>query len=694
IESTKQLKKLNRLIGRLRRVICRAIDRQLTDEERNRIAAMKGQEEERNRIAASRDQAKFDIEMLVDPAYTVERFIRPVGAQRKSGNCVEFLQYNPESTITLADLEDLVGNGDELSADQDTGADAPSLMDIEKAREAFANLPPEKADDYDAWVKVMLAAKFYGLRDECENWSMLSAKYDAESFDEKWNALPDVSEIRVGSLVMWAKGTGWVPSWEQHWLANEEQHWLANEEQRTENAVATRFIDHFGDDLRYVPKWGKWLVWDGTRWANDDGDVRVRNLTRNFVHSFWSDVGDFVSEPKTEQAKATTARQFVKSVNKRHAIESIVALAKSDRRVRVEHDKLDANPMLLNLQNGTYDLESGKFRGHSRVDLITQVAGVAFDPSAECPKFMETMSLIFDSAELREFVQRIFGYSMSGDTGEHILPIAIGSGFNGKSTLWNVLVDIAGDYGTLANESLLLGDKNAHPTEKAQLYQKRIVAISEPDKGAKLREARVKELTGDSFITTRRMREDFWTFRRTHTFWLSTNHEPEITGTDDGIWRRVKLIPFDVNLKDRVKPIPDYHNWLVKNEGPGILNWLLEGFAKYQRDGLHDPPEVVKRGSTYRSDQDEIGTFVAECCDEGAELQVPANKLFQEYQWWGGKLSKTKFGREMGARYKKYRPSEGEFRNVTIYHGISIIKPKKPKKPVNPSVKSDFEHLL
>ena len=122
---------------------------------------------------------------------------------------------------------------------------------------------------------------------------------------------------------------------------------------------------------------------------------------------------------------------------------------------------------------------------------------------------------------LIDYIQRVFGYSISGDCGEAILPIALGGGENGKSTIWNPIIEIMGDYGYVAPESLIMGDGQEHPTSMASLMGKRVVCVQEPQKGVRLNEARVKDLTGDQVVTARRMREDFWTFRRTHTFWIS-----------------------------------------------------------------------------------------------------------------------------------------------------------------------------
>ncbi|WP_436715067.1 phage/plasmid primase, P4 family [Roseiconus lacunae] len=554
--------------------------------------------------------------------------------------------------------------------------DDTTEANIAKVREALPYVHRKHADDYVMWITIGQACFNAGgneLRADWMGWSESSQKFDLEECEAKWDSFvedggrSEDEQLGTGTVVHYAKQNGFKPSW------CKPGAWLASAQGRNQNALATMFIDRYGADLRYVPAWKKWIVWDRKRFVIDEGGTRVTGLVRKFTKGLWQDFGAYAKRVAGDDGKAKTASHFVSSANSKSSIAAIGDLAKSDPRVLVDADQLDADPMLLNVQNGTLDLRSGEFREHSREDLMTQVASVSFDRLAKCPQWEDTCRMVFDEDdELIAYVQSVLGYSLSGDTGEHILPIAWGSGFNGKSTIWNAVLELAGDYGFLANESLLLGERSMHPTDKASLFQKRIVAISEPDKGCKLRESRVKELTGDDLITARRMNEDFWTFRRTHTFWLSSNHLPTISGTDDGIWRRIKLIPFAVNIRDRVDPVPGFHKRLVDSEGPGILNWLLAGFQNYRQNGFIEPAAVRDSCSAYRQDEDELARFIAECCDAADGLVVTATRLFDEYRRWGGKLNRTNFGREMGSRFDKEKPTSGEFRRKTIYRGLAL----------------------
>jgi P4 family phage/plasmid primase-like protien len=456
--------------------------------------------------------------------------------------------------------------------------------------------------------------------------------------------------------------------------------WLLDETQRTDNALASRFIDTIGMDLKFVTDWQVWLVWDGCRFKLDKGGTHVLKLARKFAKQLWRDCHAIAEDNSVPNNVASVARKFVHAANKREGIKAFIELAKADHRVMILHDDLNANGDLLNVSNGTVDLSTGELREHQRSDLLTQIANTSYGETAGCPRWENAIDLIFaGDGELIRYVQQVLGYSLVGSGGEHILPIAYGSGCNGKSFVWNTIVELAGEYGCVANDTLLLGDKNAHATEKANLYQRRIVAVSEPEQGVAMKESRVKELTGDSFVTARRMKEDFWTFRRTHTFWLATNHLPRVSGTDDGIWRRLKVIPFNVDLREKTAPIPNYHRVVLEAEGPGILNWLIAGYADYQKHGFVEPDAVRRLCQSYRQGEDHIEQFLRECCIIAPSHSAQAKELFTAYRTWGGLLSNTAFGVRITERFEKTKTSKGAQRNCIFYHGVGLATDKLEK---------------
>jgi len=460
---------------------------------------------------------------------------------------------------------------------------------------------------------------------------------------------------------------------------------------RTDTANARRFVEQFGREILHVPPWGKWLSWDGSRWKDDSGVGAHQRATRYSV-SLWDHLPELASRMLKKELDSVVS--FIRQTNQAPKIAAFMKLAQTHPSVVCTVDELNADPMLLNCVNGTLDLSTGHLRPHNPADRITQITKVAFDPEALCPKWEETLSLIFDGNNgLVRYIQQLLGYSLSGATGEHILPIAYGNGCNGKSTVWNTIAELLGDYASLANEELLMGEKSNHPTEKAALYQKRFVAISEPERGSKLKESRVKELTGDRTITARRMHEDFWSFERTHTFWISSNHLPRISGVDEGIWRRVKLIPFLVNIRDKVAPIADFDKWLIQHEGRGILAWLVRGHLDYLANGLIEPDAVTAATSNYRADSDALGEFLTEYTVDEAVAEATAGELFKVYsESFGGKWNQATFGKAMAERYTKTKGWRSPNRGKVIYTGLRLrtAKDDESEEVLPPATSSDI----
>ena len=455
--------------------------------------------------------------------------------------------------------------------------------------------------------------------------------------------------------------------------------WFEDPTNQTENELSINFINVHKHNLRFVPEWKRWLAWDSKRWAIDHNSNRTLQQGRRFASQLWDDFPKVMRKKIDQELEVNRTYSFLKQANKQHGINAFIDLAAADRRVVIDMKMLNSNPLLLNVPNGTLDLETGQLREHRQSDCITQLAGVSFDAAATCPRWEDALRMIFaGDVEVIRYVQQVLGYSISGLQSEHILPIAYGAGCNGKSMVTNLILKILGDYGYLANDSLLLGVKDAHPTEKAALYQKRFVAVSEPGQGSQLKESRVKELTGDGQINARRMHEDFWTFERTHTFWMSTNHLPKIAGNDEGIWRRVKLIPFTVDLRNVTKPIPDFDKLLFEEEGSGILNWLLRGFMDWKQNGFIEPEAVRVAIGDYRQEEDVLSAFIEERCVVGKAWQATSMELYEAYKNFARvkgevALSTTAFGRQMGHRqFEKRQPTAGEFRRKTLYLGIGL----------------------
>lgn len=455
---------------------------------------------------------------------------------------------------------------------------------------------------------------------------------------------------------------------------------IASPVYRTDAANAKRFVDEFSPKIRFVPAWKKWLAWDGKRWQIDSAQVIVRRQALHWAKRLWLEYGS--ARSLLNQRDASVIEAFVKYANSSTGIAAMLTLAQSDERVLISHSDIDKEPLLFNLRNGTLDLKTGKLRRHDPNDLLTQVSPTEFDENATCPRWLSTLQLVFsDDKELIEYFQSMVGYCLSGLTGEHFLSVWWGGGRNGKTTLWQTIYGVLGeDYALKAADGLLLGDRDGHPTDVADLFRKRFVVISEPEQGANLRESKVKQLTGDSLIKARRMKEDFWTFTRTHKTFVATNHKPKISGQDEGIWRRVKLIPFLANLEKVTDEVKDFDVVLIRDEAAGIFNWLLAGWQRYQKFGLIDPSSVKAATLEYRSESDPMAEWITDYCTLGNDEIMIATEGYQSFNGWQTsngvpekyRWTQTYFGRQMGERFRKETPSSGHYRKKPIYFGVSL----------------------
>jgi putative DNA primase/helicase len=360
-------------------------------------------------------------------------------------------------------------------------------------------------------------------------------------------------------------------------------------------------------------------------------------------------------------------------------INAMLSLAQSEPGIPVLPADLDSDPWSFNCVNGTVELRTGRLREHRREDRITKLCPVAFRPEAACAAWVRFLGAVFEGdGGLVAFVQRLLGRCLSGDVSEQILPIFWGGGANGKSTLVNAVLETMGpDYSMKAPAELLMQSKgDRHPCELAQLFGMRLVVASEAHQGRRLNEALVK---------ARRMQENFWQFNPTHKIIFLTNHKPVVVGTDAGIWRRLRLVPFGVRFWDPFeaanegKDLPgalrqDKHlSEKLQAEAEGILAWMVRGCLDWQRDGLTLPEKVRTATAGYRQSEDVLARFIAECCVTGTEHRCRSGKLYDAYKRWAEAngeepLSGRRFGEAMSERdYARYTS------NGTWYRGIALL---------------------
>ena len=396
---------------------------------------------------------------------------------------------------------------------------------------------------------------------------------------------------------------------------------------KTDEHLAQVFCELHGANVLWCDKWRKWLIWGGQKWDIDD--KLAVNLKARDVASFFLKKADGAEADHDRKSFIDLAR-YAAAHNRQTAF---LNLAKTQLAVLPED--LDASPTLLNTPAGTVDLSTAELQPHNRQDLITKMTTASLENlAAEPVRWNRFLAEIFqDNTDLIEFIQRSVGYAMTGEIRENVLFILHGDGANGKSTLIETVTHIWGDYAKPAAPDLLLRKRSeSHPTGVADLMGARFVSSVEADDGKKLNEAVVKRLTGRDTIKARFMAQDFFQFEPSHKLFLAVNHKPEVEGRDQGIWRRIRLIPFEVEIAEDKQDAKLLDKLL--QEGEAILAWAIRGCLDWQKEGLGIPAAVKDASQAYREESDVIGRFFDDCCILESGHQTQASLLYQAFRNW------------------------------------------------------------
>lgn len=425
----------------------------------------------------------------------------------------------------------------------------------------------------------------------------------------------------------------------------------------TDAGNSTRLARIHGDRLHFIPEWSKWLVERDGFWTVDHEDVRVRELAKDVGHELKRQAAD---EDDTDRSKKLF-KWGLRSLSSGR-ITSMVNLARGIEGIPLDYRQLDADGWLLGVENGVVDLETGELREADPDDLITRRCRTVYDPDAEAPRWERAMEEWFPDEELRNYVKRVAGAALVGGQHEHRLIIHYGHGANGKGVFHRTLQHVLGDYAGVVHLSLLVQQKHSeHDTVKADLFRKRLAVASETERRVRLREASVKNLTGGDRITARRMREDPWEFEPTHSIWLQTNHLPEISGRDRGIWRRIRVVKWESVFEG--EDADPHLDEKLEEEAPGILRWLVEGCLAWQERGLDEPEAVVRETLDYRESEDTLTRFKA---DVGLafhrELEIRAQRLQELLTDWAQEEGVSPPRQEIGTWLREHDCSKKQKR--------------------------------
>jgi putative DNA primase/helicase len=383
-----------------------------------------------------------------------------------------------------------------------------------------------------------------------------------------------------------------------------------------DDALALCFTEKYGDQLRYTAQWGRWTRWNGHRWEVDD-TLAVYDLARQICR-----------EAAATSGKANIAQRITSA----NTIAAVERLARSDRRHAASVSQWDSDEWILNTPGGIVDLRTGKLHPSDPLKYCTKSTSVT--PDGDCPMWRQFLRQIANNDDaLVSYLQRAFGYLLTGSTREHTLFFLYGTGANGKSVTTGTLTGILGDYAKVAPiETFTATHGDSHPTDLAGLQGSRCVTAAETEDGRRWAESKLKALTGGDPLSARFMRCDFFQFTPQFKLLIAGNHKPGLKTVDEAMRRRFHLIPFAVTIPEdqRDKELSEK----LRREWPGILQWMVAGCLDWQRIGLAPAEAVTKATADYMTSEDSLGIWLADRCEDDRAGWTSTKALFQSWKSW------------------------------------------------------------
>ncbi len=429
--------------------------------------------------------------------------------------------------------------------------------------------------------------------------------------------------------------------------------------QRGERGCAELLLERFKDETLYNHDTKEWLKYDSGVWVKDS----ISNITwrsQKFLLEVFTEVArlaegqefrlkqfarddsdnelEFKREASRYKKYALSFDKTKKAITYKKTLDQILALLATEEDIGTATIDFDQHPLLINLQNGYYDLEQDQFYDSDPKKRFLCQFRTNYIPEAKSDKWIKFLETILEGDEERiEYIQKLVGISLTGKADFQAVIFCFGDGRNVKSTFIETLRRLFGDYfGNITSETLLSSgtfSRNTSDYDMADLFGKRMVVGDELSRDGEFNESLLKKLTGGDEIKARQPREKFINFNSIHTLWMFGNHKPKITGTDEGIWRRIKLIPFEYKIPDEEVKDQSVIFKEFELEFPGILNWAIEGHRKYREEGVEEPKVVLDAIKEYRSDSDTLGRFMEECCT-ASESSLSTKEFFKAYESW------------------------------------------------------------
>ena len=437
-----------------------------------------------------------------------------------------------------------------------------------------------------------------------------------------------------------------------------------------------RMRDQFATVLKFNAVDKKWFFFNGSYWQEDIGNQKVELAAERVANSIKTEKPELKFSTKTDNDKAMNEWYRFQKDSRSH-MAKMHMIDEFKKYVIVKHGEFDKEDMLLNTESGYVDLSNGELHDHDIDKKFSHQTLAEYSDNVDAPLWEKFLNQIFNNdEELIHYVQKAIGYSFTGSVDEQCLFILNGRGRNGKSVFSNVVSDVAGNYAKQMNVQTIVAKKNqsgSANSDIARLEGARIVTSSELNEGDRFDESLVKQLTGGDKILARFLYGSEFEYKPKFKIWMATNHLPIIRGTDDGIWRRIKIIPFNIQIpKEKVDKKLEYK---LKAEYTGILNWIVQGAIMWQQEGLEDPEAVRQVIENYRAEMDPLDAFLEECCTTGQNYSIKARDMYNAYHEWAKeseeyKMSLNKFGREMSKKLLRVKKRDGWH-----YVGLKLKEP-------------------
>ncbi len=434
---------------------------------------------------------------------------------------------------------------------------------------------------------------------------------------------------------------------------------------------ADRFVDDHKHDVRHDAASGGWRVWDGRRFALDDGGVVASQRAQSTIREVRT-----AGEAAEDKGQRQALLRWADKCESAGGIEQILKIARFNPAIVRNPADWDSNPDVLNVLNGTIDLRTGVLKKHDRGDHYTKLVSVPYEPQARCDRWMSFLARVAPDNDVRDFLRIAAGYSLTGHTLEQCLIMLLGTGRNGKSLFIKMMRWLGGEYAVHADFETFLdrpGTVGGARGDIARFYRTRIVTTAEAGEGKRLNEALVKAITGGDTITARHLFSKEIEFPPELTLWMAVNHRPVVHGGGDGLWRRMRLVPFNVQIPDE----EDEKNLdeVLRAELPGVLAWAVSGAIQWYRTGLPFPKAVKDATENYREESDVMAEFIDERCTRDPAAQVLAGNLYTAYKHWCEHRGDTPVSNNVFGRKLTDRGIGGEKRGGQKYRTGLKLKP-------------------